>query len=470
MPDNRERARRHLVPHFTRGEAWRADSLVVMERGEGCYVWDSDGNRYLDGLAGLFCTNLGHGRSDLTAAAAKQMDELAFHPNWGFAHPSSIEAAAMVAAVAPGDLDRVFFVSSGSEAVESALKFARCYHLANGEEQRHKVIARQWAYHGTTLGALTLTGIPNLRDPYLPMLAGAVRHVPNTLGCDLAPGRPARELPCVAAVEEAIIAEGPETVAMLIAEPVQNGRGSLVPPAGYWQELRRICDSHGVLLCADEVINSFGRLGHWFGSDRVGARPDMITFAKGVTSAYLPLGGLIVRGPMLERVWDSPMGMFLHGSTFGGHPVATAVAVANMTALRDEDTLAGVLANENRLGDGLRALMRSHRCVKDVRGVGYFYALELMRDRDSGIDLSDAEAAGLLRGGVLDRLVREARVLVRPDGRGAVMLSVAPPLVADAAVIDDLLSRVDQVLDRVSGWLRTSGRGRDMSTNREEDQ
>ena len=453
MPDYREQARRHLSPHFTRGDAWRSDDLVVIERGEGCYVWDTDGTEYLDGLAGLFCTNIGHGRSDLAAAAAKQMDKLAFYPNWGFAHPSAVEAASMIAEVAPGDLDSVFFVSSGSEAVESARKFARCYHLANGDEQRHKVIARHWAYHGTTLGALALTGIPNLRDPYLPMLAGVVRHVPNTLGDDLEPGQSARELPCVAAVEEAITAEGPETVAMLIAEPVQNGRGALVPPEGYWQELRRICDRHGVLLCADEVINAFGRLGHWFGSERFDARPDMITFAKGVTSAYQPLAGLVVRGPLLERVWDSPAGMFLHGSTFGGHPVATAVAVANMSALRDEHVFANVLGNEDRLGGGLRALMQAHPCVKDVRGTGYFYALELMRDRDAGTDLSDIEAAELLPGGVLDGFVREARVLVRPDGRGGVMLGVSPPLVADTGVIDDLLSRIDQVLDRVDGWL-----------------
>ena len=246
MLDDRERARRHLVPHFTRGDAWRAGDLVVIDRGEGCYVWDEDGNKYLDALAGLFCTNIGHGRSDLTAAAAKQMDKLAFYSNWGFAHPSSIEAASMIAAVSPGDLDRVFFVNSGSEAVESALKFARCYHLANGDEQRHKVIARNWAYHGTTLGALTLTGIPNLRDPYLPMFADSVRHVPNTLGCHLEPGQPARELPCVTAVEEAIMAEGPENVAMVIAEPVQNGRGAaraarglLAGAASHLRRLRR---------------------------------------------------------------------------------------------------------------------------------------------------------------------------------------------------------------------------------------
>ena len=459
MRAERQAAHRHLLPHFTRGDSWRRDDLVVIERGEGCYVLDIDGIEYLDGLSGLFCTNLGHGRSDLTAAAAKQMDRLAFYPNWSFAHPAVAEAASMIAEIAPRGLDRVFFVNSGSEAVESALKFARSYHLANGDDARYKVIAREWAYHGTTLGALSATGIPSLRDPYEPLLGSAVRHVANTLGCAAGPELPARELPCVAALESAIVEEGPETVAVVLAEPVQNGRGALVPPDGYWRELRRICDQYGVLLCADEVINSFGRLGHWFGSDRFGAQPDMVTFAKGITSAYQPLGGLLVRGALVDRVWDSPMAMFSHGSTFGGHPVAAATAVANMAAMRDEEVLAGVQRNEARLGDGLRALMAAHACVKDVRGTGYFYYLELMRNRAAGAELTAEEFEALLPGGLLERCVREARVLVRPDSRGAAMLAIAPPLVADAAVIDDLLSRVDRVLDRVGGWLKASKRG-----------
>ncbi len=457
MQDCREVARRHLVPHFTAAGAWNADDLVVVERGEGCYLTDADGNEYLDALAGLFCTNLGHGRSDLTAAAAKQMDQLAFCSNWGFAHPSAIEAASMIAQRAPAGLNRVFFVNSGSESVESAIKLARCFHLANGSEQRHKVIARQMAYHGTTLGALALTGVPRVRDPFLPLIADdTVRHVSNTLGWHLGPGQSVRDLPCVTEIEEAILAEGPETVAMVIAEPVQNGRGALVPPPGYWSELRRICDTYDVLLCADEVINSFGRLGYWFGSERFGAEPDIITFAKGVTSGYAPLGGLVARDSLVERVWDSPLAMFAHGSTFGAHPVATAVAVANMTAMHDEDVFAGVLANEAHLSGGLAGLMDAHACVKEVRGAGYFYAVELMRDRHSGTELSEAEFASLLAGGVLDRLVREERVLVRPDARGGAMLMISPPLVADIAVIDELLSRLDKVLHRTGDWLRAS--------------
>ena len=453
MPGDQDRARRHLLPHFTRGDAWRDNGLLVIDRGEGCYVWDEAGTEYLDGLSGLFCTNIGHGRSDLAAAAAKQMEKLAFYPNWGYAHPSAIDAASMIAAVAPDDIDRVFFVSSGSEAVESALKFARCYHLANGDDARHKVVAREWSYHGTTLGSLALTGIPNFRDPYLPMLADIVLRVPNTLGCAASPSGPAGELDCVRAVEDAIVAAGPETVAMVIAEPVQNGRGALVPPEGYWQELRQICDRYGVLLCADEVINSFGRLGHWFASERFAAQPDMITFAKGVTSAYQPLGGLAVRGSLVDRVWDSPLAMFLHGSTFGGHPVATAVAVANITAMRDEEVPSNVLGHEDYLSTGLRALKDAHPCVRDVRGIGYFFAIELNRDRNAGSDFTEADIAELLPGGMLDRFVREARVLVRPDGRGAVMLTVSPPLISDTAVLDDLLKRLDQVLDRLDDWI-----------------
>ncbi len=456
MQTDRRSALRNLVPHFTRGDAWLRSDLPIISHGDGCYVTDTDGIEYFDGLSGLFCTNLGHGRSDLAAAAASQLDRLAFYPNWSFAHPSAIEAAAMVASVAPGDLDRVFFVNSGSEAIESALKFARCYHLANGEDTRHKVIARRWAYHGTTTGALAVTGVDYLRDPYLPMLPTNVRHVQNTLGSEHLDDTLASELECVKAVEQAIVDEGPETVSVVIAEPVQNGRGALVPPEGYWQELRRICDTYGVLLCADEVINSFGRLGHWFGCQRFGAEPDLITFAKGITSAYVPLGGLIVRGPLVERVWDSPMAMFSHGSTFGGHPVATAVASVNMAAMHEEDIFGAVLHNETYFHSSLEFLKASHVCVKDIRGTGYFYYIELMRDRVSGVDLDARESAQLLAGGLLDTWVRQARVLIRPDSRGAVMLAIAPPLVADRQALSDLVGRIDEVLDRIGGWLRAS--------------
>ncbi|MEM7142641.1 MAG: aminotransferase class III-fold pyridoxal phosphate-dependent enzyme [Actinomycetota bacterium] len=440
------------MPHFTKGAAWRDDNLLVMDRGEGCYVWDTDGVKYLDGLAGLFCTNLGHGRSDLTAAAMKQMDRLAYYPTWGFANEPATRAAEMIAHEAPGDLGEVFFVSSGSEAVESALKFARNYHLSQGDDQRYKVIARDWAYHGTTLGALTVTGIPKFREPFLPMLWDGVRHVRNTLGDSVPEGTPASELASIKAIEDKILEEGPETVAAVFAEPVQNGRGAVVPPPGYWPALREVCDRYGVLLVADEVINSFGRLGEFFGSIRYDVVPDMITFAKGVTSAYQPLGGVVIRRPLVEAVWDSPMGSYVHGSTFGGHPVATAVASATIDAMKAEDVCGHVRSHESHLADGLQALVDRHNCVREVRGAGYFYAIELMADRANGVDLS-AEQATALQTGVLSGFLRDARLLVRPDDRGATMITISPPLVADTTVLDDLLARTDQVLERTNDWL-----------------
>jgi adenosylmethionine-8-amino-7-oxononanoate aminotransferase len=444
--DQRTNAHHHVLPHFTKGKAWRSDMLGVIERGEGCHVFDTDGNRYLDGLAGLFCTNLGHGRQDLAAVAAKQMEKLGFYPTWGWANPPAIEAASMIAEVAPGDLNEVFFVSSGSEAVESALKFARNYHVARGDDARYKVVSREWSYHGTTLGGLSVTGVPKFRQPFLPMLWDGTRHVRNTYGDT------ADELASAKAVEEMILAEGPETVAAVIAEPVQNGRGGLVPPDGYWQELRRICDRHGVLLIADEVICGFGRFGHWFTSERFNVVPDIVTFAKGVTSAYQPLGGIVVREPLVAELWDSDMGMYMHGSTFGGHPVATAVAVANMTALRDEKIMEHVLANEAGFRARMDGLMERHHCVKEVRGLGYFYAIELMADRASGTELSATQVPEL-QGGLLAKFVREAGLLIRPDDRGATMLVVSPPLIADDDVLDELTERLAVVLTNTEQWL-----------------
>lgn len=449
----RAKAQAHMIPHFTKGTSWRQGNLGVIDRGEGCYVFDTDGNKYLDGLAGLFCTNMGHGRHDFSAAAAKQMDRLGFYPTWGWTNPPATEAATMIADFAPGDLNEVFFVNSGSEAVESALKFARTYHLANGEDTRYKVLAREWSYHGTTLGALAVTGIPKFQNPFKPMLWDGVRRVPNTLGEEVPEGGTAADLRSVKAIEEMIIAEGPETVAMVIAEPVQNGRGALVPPEGYWQELRRICDKYGVLLCADEVICAFGRFGHWFASERFGVVPDMITFAKGVTSAYQPLGGVVIREELVHKVWDSPMGIYMHGSTFGGHPVATAVAVANMRAMRDENVLQNVLDNEDYLSDKIQGLRERFNIVKDTRGTGYFYAIELMADSITGTELSESQSAALLGGGVLAGLLRDAKLLIRPDDRGATMLTISPPLVADRNVLDDLVQRLERVLAAATDWI-----------------
>jgi adenosylmethionine-8-amino-7-oxononanoate aminotransferase len=450
---NRELAQKHLMPHYTKGAAWNSSKMPVMVSGRGCYTEDEDGEQYLDGLAGLFCSNIGHGRADLASAAMKQMEQLAFFPNWGMATPPTIEAAAMIADFAPGeDLSEVFFVSTGSEAVESAIKFARNYHVARGEESRYKVIARDWAYHGTTLGALSVTGIPKFRKQFLPLLWDGVRHVSNTLDGAGPEGSAVADWPCVTEIEQTIIDEGPETVAMIIAEPIQNGRGAVVPPEGYWQELRRIADKYGILLCADEVISAFGRMGHWFASERLGIEPDMITFAKGVTSAYMPLGGVVIKRSLVEQTWDSELGMYNHGSTFGGHPVACAVAVANMEAMRDEGVLQNVLDNEQYFQDELGKLVERFDILKEWRGMGYFYAVEFVESRASGIELSDEDRVAL-QGGVLAGFVHETKLLIRPDDRGATMLVLSPPLIADRAVLDDIMERMVHILERTEAWL-----------------
>lgn len=451
--DLRARAQRHLLPHFTRGGAWRSDSLPMIVRGDGCYLYDDSGNRFLDGLAGLFCVNIGHGRSDISAAATKQMEQLAYWTNWGAAHPASVDAATMIAEVAPGDLDVSFFVNSGSEAVESAIKFVRQYHRGQGAPARTKIIARDMAYHGTTLGALAVTGIPKFQEPFGPLMPG-VQRVPNTYGERIPEGGTAADLPSVRAIRETIEREGAETIAAVFAEPVQNSRGALVPPDGYWQQLRSICDEHGILLVADEVICGFGRLGEWFGSTKLDVVPDLITFAKGSTSGYAPLGGVLIRKPLVDELFDSPGGgMFSHGATWGGHPVATAVAVANLTALRDEDVPGHVRRLEPHFQQGLDRIRDAHPSVDEWRGTGFFYAIELTGDRDSGRPLTAEQSAALVQE-VMPAAMREVDLITRPDDRGATMLMLSPPLVADEEVLDDLLNKVDAVLSRVDDHVR----------------
>lgn len=450
--DTRTLAQRHLFPHFTRGTVWNDADLPVIVRGEGCYLYDESGRRFLDGLAGLFCVNMGHGRTDIPAAATKQMEQLAYWTNWSAAHPAAVEAATMIAGLAPGDLERVFFVNSGSEAVESAIKFARQYHLSQGQPQRTKIISREMSYHGTTLGALAVTGIAKFKAPFGPLMPG-VRHVPHTLGEIVPEGGTAADLASIQAIVACIEEEGAETIAALFAEPVQNSRGALVPPEGYWQELRSICDRYGILLVSDEVICAYGRLGEWFGSAKYGVVPDLVTFAKGATSGYAPMGGLLIREKLAQGLLGSPLaGVFTHGSTWGGHPVSAAVAVANITAMRDEDVLGNVRRLEPRFQAGLEAVKQAHKTVLDWRGTGFFYALEFTGDRDSGRELTERQGVELVRE-VMPQAMNKVGLITRPDDRGATLLMLSPPLVADQAVLDELLSGVDAVATAVDAHV-----------------
>jgi adenosylmethionine-8-amino-7-oxononanoate aminotransferase len=448
----REQAQRHLFPHFTRGEVWNDGDLPVIVRGEGCYLYDAEGRRWVDGLAGLFCVNMGHGRADIAAAATKQMEQLAYWTNWSAAHPSSVEAATLIAGLAPGDLERVFFVNSGSEAVESAIKFARQYFFSQGQPQRTKIISREMSYHGTTLGALAVTGIPKFKTAFGPLMPG-IRHFPNTVGESVPQGGSAADLPSLQSLVRIIEEEGPEEVAAVFAEPVQNSRGALVPPEGYWQELRAICDRYGILLVADEVICGYGRLGEWFGSTKYGVVPDLLTFAKGATSGYAPLGGVLIREELAADLLASPQaGAFTHGATWGGHPVSTAVAVANISAMRDDGILDNVRALEPHFQQGLDAVVDAHPSVREWRGTGFFYALEFTGDRRTGRELTEKQQVELVRE-VMPRAMRAVNLITRPDDRGATLLMLSPPLVADREVLDVILAGVDAVASAVDAHV-----------------
>jgi adenosylmethionine-8-amino-7-oxononanoate aminotransferase len=441
-----EQARRHLWMHFTRMGAYEHTEVPIITRGEGCYVYDEHGKRYLDGLSSLFCVNVGHGRAELSEAAAEQIRELEFFTNWSYAHPRSIELATRIAALAPGDLNRVFFTSGGSESVESAWKLAKAYHKACGDSLRTKLIARELAYHGTSMGALAATGLTGLRRDFEPLPPGGC-HVPNTNSYRWPADRD--PLWAAEAIEERIQFEGADTVAAVILEPVQNAGGCFTPQEGYFQRVREICDRHGVLLISDEVICAWGRLGYMFGCERYGYQPDIITTAKGLTSAYIPMGAMIASDRLAEPFLHD-RSSFVHGFTFGGHPVAAAVALANIEILEREELCVHVRDRERAFRamlDGLRDIP----IVGDVRGAGYFQAIELVHDRESKETFDHEDSEQLLRGFLSGELFRRGLVC-RTDDRGDPVIQLSPPLIADHEQFEEIEAILRPVL--TEAWER----------------
>ena len=444
-----ELARRHLWMHFSRMGSYSAEhEIPVISRGEGCYVFDEHGNRYLDGLSGLFCVNAGHGRTELGEAAARQVEELDFYTLWSYAHPRAIELAARLASLAPEGLNRVFFTNGGSEAVESALKLSRNYHRMHGKGQKHKVIAREIAYHGTSLGALSATGITELRSQFEPLAPGGC-HVPNT---NVYRWPEDREPTWAAdAIEERIVFEGPETVAAVILEPVQNAGGCFVPPDGYFQQVREICDRHDVLMISDEVICAMGRLGHYFGCERFDYVPDIITMAKAITSAYAPMGAMIVSDRVAEPFMEGDAS-FAHGFTFAGHPVAAAMAMANLDVFEREDLCGHVRAKEGEFR-GMLDSLRDLPIVGDVRGAGYFQAIELVKDKETKESFDDEESEDLLRGFLSGELYRRG-LICRADDRGDPVVQLAPPLIADSEQFEEIHDVLRDVLGEAGRRMR----------------
>ena len=446
-----ELAKRHLWMAFTRMGAYAEADVPIIVKGDGCYVWDEHGNRYLDGLSSLFCANLGHGRFDIAQAGAEQAKRIDYFSTWSYAHPPAIELAAKLASLAPGDLNRVFFTSGGSESVESALKLARSYHKLTGHPNKTKVVAREIAYHGASLGALSATGIPALRTPFEPFTPGGV-HVPNTNLYRQPDGFD--PLVLAEAVRDRILFEGPETVAAVIMEPVQNAGGCFTPPDGYFQRVREICDELDVLLISDDVICSFGRLGTWFGGQRYDYQPDVVTTAKGVTGAIAPLGALIVSDRVAAPFMEGTE-MFLHGFTFAGHPICATVALAAIDAYEREEVLEHVRANEAPF----RAMLESLRdipIVGDVRGAGYFQAIELVKDRDTKETFDDAEAETLLRGFLSGELFRRG-LICRADDRGDPVIQLSPPLIAGPEQFEEIEAVLRAVLEEATQRMHVRG-------------
>jgi adenosylmethionine-8-amino-7-oxononanoate aminotransferase len=441
-------AHEHLWMHFTQMGDYLPDLEVpVIVRGSGAYVYDARGKRYLDGLAGLFVSQVGHGRLELAEAAAKQASQLAFFPIWSYAHPNAIQLAERVAGYAPGDLNRVFFTTGGGEAVESAWKVAKQYYKMTGRPLKHKVISRAIAYHGTTQGALSITGLPGLKAPFEPLVPSTFR-VPNTniyraplYGDDPeAFGRWAADQIAVA-----IENEGPETVAAVFLEPVQNAGGCFPPPPGYFARVREICDEYDVLMVSDEVICAFGRLGHMFGATRYGYQPDIITCAKGLTSGYSPLGAMITTDRLIEP-FLAQGAMFAHGYTFGGHPVSTAVAMANLDIIEGERLNERVRENEGAFRATLEKLL-DLPIVGDVRGDGYFYGIELVKDKATKTTFDEEESERLLRG-FLSRALFDAGLYCRADDRGDPVIQLSPPLICGQEHFDEMEQILRDVLQQ----------------------
>jgi adenosylmethionine-8-amino-7-oxononanoate aminotransferase len=479
-------AKEHLWMHFTRMGGFDVADVPIIVRGDGCHLEDSTGRRYIDALAGLFSVNIGYSFGDEVGQAAhEQMRELPFYTNWSYAHPRAIELASEVASLAPGDLNRVFFCSGGSEAVESAWKLARQYYAARGETQpqhahvtpgaragaqepevdhdaivaaagspsrRYKAIARNIAYHGTTMGALSINGIPAIRTPFEPLVS-EVRHVSNTNRYHRPPEETEAEFTrfLLDELEQAILSMGPETVCLVHMEPVQNAGGCFTPPEGYWKGVREICDRYDILLSADEVITAFGRLGHWFGSERYDIRPDLVTIAKGLSSSYAAIGGVVAT----DRVMEAFMGetsMFSHGITFGGHPVMCAIALKNIEIMKRERILENVRDNEDAFRATLSQLL-DIPIVGDVRGTGYFWAIELVKDKDTRETFSDEEGERLLRG-YLSTALWDAGMICRADDRGDPVIQISPPLVAGQAEFDEITSILGDVLTEGAKLMR----------------
>ena len=436
----------HLLHPVSNLKQMREHGPLIFNRGEGIYLWDTDGTRYIDGFSGLWNVNVGHGRQELATAAAEQIEEAAFIPTFfGLASPPAIELAAKLAELFPGNLNHINFTSGGAESNETALKISRYYWYLKDQPEKIKVISRKQGYHGIAMGALAATGIPTYHQGFGPGVPGFV-HVSapydyrvNEEGLDEA----GFVVKLVQELEEMIASEGADTIAAFIGEPVQGAGGVVVPPASYWQAIAPVLKKHNILLIADEVICGFGRTGSMFGMQTYNFQPDIASFAKGVTSGYIPLGGVAVSDEIYD-VMSEPDRMFMHGFTYSGHPVACAVGLRNVQIIEDENLPANAGAMGDYLLGELKRLVGDHPYVGNVRGKGLMLFVEPVADKGTKAKFDPAKDIG----GKLQAATRKRGLIVRCTNDG---IAMAPPLIVTREQCDTIAAAVAESVTEVLG-------------------
>jgi adenosylmethionine-8-amino-7-oxononanoate aminotransferase len=440
--------RAHLIHGFGSPALSERDGALRLVKGRGVYVWDSEGRRYIDAMASLWNVAVGHGRPEIARAAARQIRALEYAPTLlGFSSEPAILLAERLARMAPRGLTRVLFTSGGSEANESVIRLARLYWRLRGRDNKTKIVALKRAYHGSSTGAATLTGLPYFHRYYEPLMPGVERMArPYCYRCELGLTYPACGVACADELERLVEREGAETIGAFIAEPVQGVGGVVEPPPGYFERIRAICDKHEILMVVDEVITGFGRLGTAFGIQRWKAIPDMLVFAKAVTSGYLPLGGVILREEIYRTLVDAGPGFTLHhGFTYSGHPVACAVALANLDILEREKLILGARRKAPYFARRLKALA-ALPIVGEVRAVGLMAALEIVRDKQKKEPFPEAlRVPARIRAAALER-----GVIVRAS---AEMVVVCPPLIVKPAEIDRIAEVLRQSIEEVAAQV-----------------
>ena len=442
--------RHHMHPFTDHKEMGEKGGSRIITRAEGVYIYDSDGNKILDGMAGLWCVNMGYNRQELIDAAAAQMQELPYYNNFfQCTHPPAIELSELLSELSPGNFKQVFFTGSGSEANDTQVRLIRRYWDLMGHPEKMTIIARKNAYHGSTVAGASLGGMSAMHEQLVLPVPGIV-HIEQPyqfeLGADMS--AEAFGLQQARLLEQKILEIGVDKVAAFLAEPVQGAGGVIIPPESYWPEIQRICDEYGILLVADEVITAFGRLGEWFGSTHFGIRPDLISFAKGVTSGYLPLGGALVSDRVADVIIEKG-GEFAHGYTYSGHPVTCAVALTNLRIMQTEGIVERVKNDAAPYFNQRWASLAEHPIVGEARSLGLVGAIEIVKDKNSRERFHKDLAAGTrcrdfcVNNGVVMRAVGDTMI-------------VSPPLIVEHEHIDELVEKAWQCLDLTAESLGDS--------------